>query len=74
MFIEIRNIYEPIGNGVCLEKVENKKLYIRSEDIRYLYGTEIKELSNMTKIELLNGDSFYTDMFIDDIMALIKEK
>jgi hypothetical protein len=73
MFIEIKNIYEPIGNGVCLEKVENKKLYIRSEDIRYLYGTEIKELSTMTKIELLNGDSFYTDMFIDDIMALVKE-
>lgn len=74
MFIEIKNIYEPIGNGVCLEKVENKKLYIRSEDIRYLYGNEIKELSTITKIELLNGDSFYTDMFIDDIMALIKEK
>ena len=73
MFIEIRNLYEPICAGVGLEKIEDKKLYIRPEDIRYIYGNEIKDLSNMTKIVLKDGKEFYTDMFIDDIMALIKE-
>ena len=73
MFVEIKNLYESIGNGICLEKVENKKLYIRKEDIRFVYGNEIKDLSNITKIVLVSGEEFYTDMFIDDIIAMTKE-
>lgn len=65
MFIEIDNLYTKEENNSYFIKDENRKLYIRPKDVRYLNG------STITEIVLYNGDRFYTGTSIEKIKELI---
>ena len=65
MFIEIDNLYTKEENNFYFIKDENRKLYIRPKDVRYLNG------STTTEIVLYNGDRFYTGTSIEKIKELI---
>ena len=70
MFIEIDNLYKEAESGYFI-KDENRKLYIRSEDVRYLNGGVDKDVTVMTEIVLYSGDRFYTGTPVDVIKKLI---
>lgn len=71
MFIEIDNLYKKAESGSYFIKDENRKLYIRPEDVRYLNGGIDKDVTVMTEIVLYSGDRFYTGTSVDVIKKLI---
>ena len=71
MFIEIDNLYKKAESGSYFIKDENRKLYIRPKDVRYINGSTNKDNPTMTEIVLYNGDKFYTGISVDIIKKMI---
>lgn len=71
MFVVIDNLYRKAENNSYYIKDENRKLYIRPADVRYLNGSVDKDVALITEIVLYNGDRFYTGTPVDVIKKLI---